>query len=166
MNEKGFFGFLLILILFTLTLFLVLESNQNKKTLLETKNELIKAEENHKKRTLLENNIDKIIETKLLEQIISQNFNLEKAKNNINTALYNYLSDKVNTVNNSTQKLSPNFLKQNSVVVILKSKEVTYAEYVYAPTPITTKLTQRFGEKMVIDFVLPNNYSRKIIIPV
>ena len=82
MNEKGFSGFILTTLMLALMLSFTIQLNENKLIMKETINELIKTEMGNKERTLIENNLDKIIQTKLNEQITLQNFNTQTAKNN------------------------------------------------------------------------------------
>ena len=165
MNKRGFVGFALILAIATLLLFFTIQLNQNNENLEKTKNELIKAETANKERTLLENNIDKIIDTKLNEQILLQNFNTSTAKNSINSALFNYLNKKtkVYLFNGASEELSTTFLNQNSSVQLLKSEYFIYAEYVYAPNTLTTKLKQIFGNKLISEFIFQTNYTKTIM---
>jgi hypothetical protein len=165
MNNKGFVGFVLILAMATLLLFFTIQLNQNNENLEKTKNELIKAEIANKERTLLENNVDKIIDTKLNEQITLQNFNTQTAKNSINSALFNYLNKKakVYLLNGTTNEISLLFLNQNSSVQLLKSEYFIYAEYVYSPNTLTTQLKQKLGNKLISEYIFPANYTKTIM---
>jgi len=164
MNYKGFVGFVLILAIITLLLFFTIQLNQNNYDLEKTKNELIKSEQANKERTLIENNVDKIIDTKLNEQITLQNFNTTIAKNSINSVLSNYLQNKakVYLVNGNTKQITTTFLIQNSSVQLLKSEYYIYAEYNYAPNTITTTLKQILGNTLQSEFVFPANYTKTI----
>lgn len=165
MNKKGFVGFVLILAIITILLFFTITLNQNKSNLNQMKNELMKAETSNMKRTIIENNIDKIIEKKLEEQITLKNFNTLKAKLEINTELSKYLikNAKVYSYNGETSEVTLYFLNQNSTVQLLKSQYFIYAEYVYAPTFTTTKIKQTFGNKLISEFIFPSNYTKTII---
>lgn len=165
MNKKGFTGFILVLALITLILFFTIEINQNKINLKQTENELIKAEMANKERTLIENNIDKIIEAKLNEQLLLQNFNTQIAKNSINSTLSNYLKEKakIHLYTGQQKEISTLFLNQNSSVQLLKTQYFIYAEYVYAPNTITTQIKQILGNKLTSEFIFPNYYTKTII---
>ncbi len=165
MNKKGFVGFALMLAMSVLLLFFTIQLNQNNETMEKTKNELIKAETANKERTLIENNVDKIINVKLNEQIILQNFNTSTAKKSINSALFDYLNKKtkVYLFNGSTNELSTAFLNQNSSVQLLKSEYFIYAEYVYAQNIPTTQLKQIFKNKLISEFIFPTNYTKTIM---
>lgn len=165
MNKCGFVGFALILAMSVLLLFFTIQLNQNNEIMEKTKNELIKAETANKERTLLENNVDKIIDVKLNEQILLQNFNTSNAKKSINLALFNYLNKKtkVYLFNGATDELSTTFLNQNSSVQLLKSEYFIYAEYVYAQNTPTTQLKQIFGNKLISEFIFPTNYNKIIL---
>jgi len=165
MNKKGFVGFILILAIITLLLFFTIQLNQNNENLEKTKNELIKAEMANKERTILENNVDKIIDIKLNEQITLQNFNTQTAKNSINSTLANYLNGKakIYLLNNQTREISLLFLNQNSSVQLLKSKYFIYAEYVYAPNLFSNTIKQKLGNKLIIEFIFPSYYTKTIL---
>ena len=164
MNHKGFVGFVLILAMITLILFFTIQINQNNENLEKTINELIKAEISNKERTLLENNVDKIIDTKLNEQITLQNFNTTTAKNSINSALYNYLNlkAKIYLFNEQSSTITLLFLNQNSTVQLLKSEYFIYAQYVFVPNTVTTQIKQKLGNKLVSEFIFPNNYTKTV----
>jgi ATP-dependent Lon protease len=164
MNTKGFAGFVLILSILALLLFFSVQLNLNKERLNETKNELIKAEISNKERTIIENNVDKIIKTKLNEQINSNNFNTQTAKNSINKAIANYLNKKakVYTATEQTQ-VTQNFLNQNSSVQLLKSEYFIYAQYVYLPNNIASKIKQPLGENLITEFIFQTDYTKTII---
>ena len=93
---KGFFAFAVAMAMLVVLLFFCIGNNENHFVFEQTKNELMKAEQANKERTLLENNTDKIISTKLDEQIILRNYNVASAQLAINTALANYLKGKAN----------------------------------------------------------------------
>jgi len=165
MNNKGFIGVVLILAILTLLLFFTIQLNQNNYNLEKIKNELIKAEVANKERTLIENNVDKIINTKLNEQITLQNFNTTIAKNSINSALSNYLQNKakVYLINKNTKQITTTFLNQNSSVQLLKSEYYIYAEYNYSPNTITTIIKQNLGNNLISEFIFPSNYTKTIM---
>ena len=164
MNNKGFLGFILILAMLTVILIFTIQINQNNENLKKTINELIKAENSNCERTLIENNIDKIIDTKLNEQITLQNFNTTTARNSINSALYNYLNSKAKIYffNEQSNKITFLFLNQNSTVQLLKSEYFIYAQYVFAPNTVTTQIKQKLGNKLTCEFIFPKDYSKTI----
>ena len=165
MKNKGFTGFALIIAIITLLLFFSISLNQNNETLNKTKNELIKAEWANKERTILENNVDKIIETKLNEQITLQNFNTSIAKNSINQKLSSYLNEKAQVYGTTNQngKISTTFLNQNSSIQLLKSEYLIYAEYVFSPNFVATQVKQKLGNKLISEFIFPSNYTKTIM---
>jgi sulfur carrier protein ThiS len=165
MNNKGFSGFILTLLMLALMLSFTIQLNENKRTIKETINELIKAEIGNKERTIIENNLDKIIQIKLDEQINLQNFNTQTAKKIINQEIYNYLKNKtvIQKINGSKTPLTQIFLNQNSSVQLLKSNYLIYAQYVYATNNTTTKIKQQIGENIITEFVLPKDYSKTIM---
>jgi hypothetical protein len=164
---KGFFGFaiclamILILVLFTTTI------QQEQLKLEKTKNKLIIGEQANKERTLLENNTDKIIKTKLIEQTENKNFKIKKAKNEINSALENYLKGKTIASTIFKEKIgetTKEFLNENSSVILLQTKGAIYAEYVFTSTPTKkTMVTAKLGKGLITYFEIPIGYTTKII---
>lgn len=165
MNKKGFAGFILILLMLTLMLFFTIQLNNNKQLMKETLFDLIKAEMDNKERTLIENNLDRIIQTKLNEQITLQNFNTTKAKTSINTKIFDYLKKRtlIQKISEQNAPLTLTFLNQNSSVQLLKSDYIIYAQYVFATSTPTTKVKQQFGEKIITEFIFPQNYTKTIM---
>lgn len=165
MNEKGYFGFIIVLALITLLLYSSVQINQSNTSTEKTKNELIKAEQANKERTITEYNLDRIIETKLNEQVTLNNFNTQTAKNSINSAIINYLKTraKVHQINSAPKEITTSFMNQNSTVAIMKGEFFTYAEYVYSPNTITANIIQYYGNKITSEFTLPQNYTTTIL---
>jgi len=164
---KGFFAYAIAIALLVVLLFFCIGNNQTQNTLEKTKYELIKAENANKERTLLENNTDKIINTKLQEQIFLRNYNVAKAQTSINTALANYLKGKATATSiffENIGEITPIYLTENSSVVILTARGVTYAEYTYTSTPLlNTIVSKKLGENIITYFKIPIGYSQKIL---
>ncbi len=163
---KGFFGFASALAMITLLFFLGAAVVQSENELFDTQNELIKAEQANKERTLLENNCDKIIYAKLNEQILKNNFNVASAQNEINSALANYLKGKAKSMNlfhEETGEITNTSLNHNSAVILLQTKEVIYAEYVYSSNPLrNTFVGKRLGEEIITYFEIPIGHTTRI----
>ena len=124
LNQKGLFNFIIVIIIIGIIFSVTINSNKIRKELEETKNELIITEINQKEQTLLENNVDKIIETKLREQILLKNFNSHKIQTEINTKLYNYLKDKTyacDTITESKKTLTTNYLNNTTNTYIIQT---------------------------------------------
>ncbi len=162
---KGFFSFAIAMAMLVILLYFTIGNNENQLLFEKTKNELMKAEESNKERTLLENNTDKIISVKLNEQILLKNYNVIKAQNSINSALANYLKNKTNTSGiffENLGEVSTTFLNENSSVLILTVRGVTYAEYTYTSNPsLNTIVSKRFGEKIITYFKIPIGYTQR-----
>jgi len=162
---KGFFAFAVAMAMLVVLLFFCIGNNENHFVFEQTKNELMKAEQANKERTLLENNTDKIISTKLDEQIILRNYNVASAQLAINTALANYLKGKANATSAFFENLgevNATYLTENSSVMILTVKGVTYAEYTYTSTPLlNTIVSKKLGNEIITYFKIPIGYSQK-----
>jgi hypothetical protein len=168
-NSKGFFGFAIVL---AMSLILFQANYGLQKSFFETektKNELIKAEQANKERTLLENNTDKIIYIKLLEQIITKNYNRIKARNEINIALENYLKNKAEAktiYGEKTGEITLDCLNENSEVFILPAKHVVYAEYAYTSDKTKTNIVgKKLGNEIKTEFKIPIGSTTRLILP-
>jgi hypothetical protein len=163
---KGFFGFAAMLAMATLLFFLGATVVQSENELSTTQNELIKAEQANKERTLLENNCDKIIYSKLNEQILLNNFNVADAQNEINSALANYLKGKAKSLNifhEETGEVTKTLLNQNSAVILLQTKEAVYAEYAFTSTPqINSLVGKKLGTTIISYFEIPIGHTTRI----
>lgn len=166
-NSKGFFSFILTLVLILILFNITIQINNTTKELEKTKNELVKTEIAQKERTIIENNIDKIIKVKLEEQLISKNYNTTKIQKEINSKLIQYLSNKVNscdTIYKTTKELTLNFLNENTAAFIFDKDGLTYAEYTFTSNITkSNNICKEFGDKTIIEFKIPNDYSIKII---
>jgi hypothetical protein len=167
LNQKGLFNFIIVIIIIGIIFSVTINSNKIRKELEETKNELIITEINQKEQTLLENNVDKIIETKLREQILLKNFNSHKIQTEINTKLYNYLKDKTyacDTITESKKTLTTNYLNNTTNTYIIQTENVSIGEYTF-----TSNLTKNqiictpLGNKTKIEFKIPIGYNVKVI---
>lgn len=160
---KGFLSSALVLAMLLCLLWISAAANQNTFLIEQTKNELIKAETANKERTLLENSVDKIVITKLNEQITLQNFNVQKAQNEINEALQTYLKEKAHTANlthKKTGEITKQFLNENTSVAILRGEEVIFAEYTYTSTIFkNTIISAKLGNKIISYFEVPIGYT-------
>jgi hypothetical protein len=129
----------------------------------------MKIEQANKERTILENNVDKIINKKLTEQILKQNFNITTAQNEINSALSKYLQNKVDATNLFYEKkfeLNLTYLNKNTSVIIIKAEGLTYGEYDYTSNPIKNEIVgKKIGNKLKTNFKIPAGYMQKIILP-
>ena len=164
---KGFFGYALGLAMLIVLLYLGLALGNHQFELEKVKNELIIAEISNKEKTLLENNTDKIIRTKLEEQIILKNYNLIRAQNEINSALSNYFKGKASAMsifNENLGEATTFFLNQNSSVAIFEGEGITYAEYSFTSSLLkNTTVSVKLGNKIITYFQIPIGYIIKII---
>lgn len=161
---KGFFAYFIAIAMSIFLLLVCIGNNQNRFVFEEIKTELMENENSNKERTLLENNTDKIISTKLDEQIILKNCNVLAAQKSINTALAKYLVEKANSTNNffkTPSEITLKYLNENSSVVILCAKKITYAEYVYTSNPLlNTSISKKLGKGIITYFTIPIGYSQ------
>jgi hypothetical protein len=163
---KGFFAFATVLAIISLLLIFSHNSAESSFILEQTENELIKTEEAHKERTLLENNVDKIVEEKLKEQIEKRNHNTKKALEEISASLSEFLKEKTvaKTIFGQTiGEVTKEFLNENSAVQIIKTKKFIYAEYTFTSNlSKTNTITADFGNEIKIEFRVPIGYSQNI----
>ncbi len=167
---KGFVSFAVILAILAALLFFKIGTMDVENKLNIVENELIKAEISNKERTILENNVDKIVEIKLNEQIFKNNFDVIKAQDEINTTLSKYLLNKTYGATLAGEKISEAtklFLNQNSKVTILKTRYFTYAEYTFCSNALkNTTIKKALGNNIKSEFTIPIGYSKKIITPI
>lgn len=164
---KGFFGYALGLAMLIILIYLGIALGNNQFELEKVKNELIMAEITNKEKTLLENNTDKIIRTKLEEQMSLRNYNLSKAQNEINSTLSNYFKGKASAYSIFNEQLgeaTTSFLNQNSSIAMFESQGITYAEYTFTSNPLkNTTVKTKLGNKIITYFQIPIGYNTKII---
>lgn len=166
--QKGFFSFIIVLAL-AIILITANISQLNQEQIISTStSELIKSEIAQKDKVLLENNTDTIIESKLIEQMLGKNYNLDYSKNEINKKLHNYLEDKTETIDTFTKqkgKLNIFFLNKNSKTFIYEIDSITYGEYIYASNETKSeKIKSILGNKTKQEFYLPVGYTNRAII--
>jgi len=164
---KGFFStivvvaILLILINFS-TLTLNLENNLNKLEI-----NLITVETASKERTIMENNVDRIIHQKLIEQVQKENFNLIIMQAEINLALLNYLGTRAKATNlffENENQLTLNYLMNNSTAFLLEVEGIKFAEYSFTSTPlINTTVSSKLGKDNILYFTIPIGYTARVI---
>lgn len=164
---KGFFSFLIIIAITIVLINFCLILQNNSISFKEIKNELIAIEEASKERTLIENNVDKIISKKIEEIIFLEETNVTNAQNKINSRLLEYLTGKAFATDfflENEKTLTLNYLNENSVVIIFKTKEMSYIEYSYTSNITKTKnVSSKLGKKLKLFFVIPIGYSQKVI---
>jgi hypothetical protein len=164
---KGFFSFAISIAALIILLFLCIGINENNLVLEKTKHELMKAEIANKDLTILENNVDKIINLKLNEQILKRNYNTALAQKEINSKVANYLTGKAkaSTINfEETGEVTENYLTQNSSVTILTAHGLTYAEYTFTSSPLlNTTVSKKLGNQINSYFQIPIGYTQQKI---
>jgi len=154
------------MVLFLLELSIIF--NENNFILSETKTDLIVLEQANTERTIIENNVDRIITNKLIEQLEKENLNVLIAQNEINSALLNYLQSRARKSNLFLEESDPLdlfYLNQNSVVVLLQVKGVSYGEYVFSSNELkTNNISRLLGDKIKIQYKLPIEYFVSVIV--
>ena len=166
---KGFLNFALVLAMIVCLLWISVANVQNSFLLEQTKNELLKSEMANKERTLLETGFDKLVKTKLEEQVLLGNFNVIKAQNEINSKLAEYLKGKAKASTNYFEnigEISKEFLNENSSVQILQGEGVVYAEYTFTSNVMkNTIISAKLGNKIISYFKVPEGYTYRGIWP-
>ena len=109
----------------------------NNLTSLETG--FITTENASMQRVVMENNVDRIIQVKLVEQVEKENFNLILIQTEINSSLLNYLKPRAKATNlffENETSLTLEYLMLNSSAFLLEIKGIKYAEYSFTSNPI------------------------------
>jgi len=142
---KGFFGIIIVFVILSLLLIVSLKENNFHNELKKATVFMIEAEQASKNRTIMENNVDKIIEQKLDEQIFKKNFNIDLLLNNINEA----------QVGPPTKE----FLNNNSTAMIIENNGIIYAEYFFTGGLVKTNtISTNFGKNIELFFKIPTDY--------
>jgi DNA-binding TFAR19-related protein (PDSD5 family) len=158
---KGFFGIIIVFVILSLLLIVSLKENNFHNELKKATVFMIEAEQASKNRTIMENNVDKIIEQKLDEQIFKKNFNIDLLLNNINEALEKYLLNKAKATNIYTEVGPPTkeFLNNNSTAMIIENNGIIYAEYFFTGGLVKTNtISTNFGKNIELFFKIPTDY--------
>ncbi|MDD4250991.1 MAG: hypothetical protein PHX27_02255 [Candidatus ainarchaeum sp.] len=167
MKNNGLFTFIVLLVMLLIITEFSIGLNKSNTLFEKNKNELIKLENAHKERTILEENVDKIIKIKLEEISQTSITNILIAQNEINSVLYNYLKNRAkakNIFSENETDLTLRFLNENSVVSILKIKEITYAEYVFTSNISKTNIVwTKLGNYLKLEFKIPVDYITRAI---
>lgn len=164
---KGFFSFIIVLLVI-ITIFGIItffDNSSIKKS--ELINTLIELENNSKERTIIENNLDRIIEKKLLEQLIIENYNLSNAKENVNKAIINYLKNgEVKTIYfNNKEKLTLGRLNSMTSVSIIEINGIKVATFEFTSSFNKNEIvTKQINERFDFYFSLPIAYKNKVVI--
>jgi len=168
LSEKGFFSFIIVLVLAVVILTITAEQQKTNSIFVEIKNELIKNEQSHKEKIIMENNTDTIIQTELTKQMILRNFNQTLIENAINSRLFDYLKDKTKTFDSITKTsgtLSMNYLNENTKAFIYEIEGIMYGEYIFSSNLTkSSTIKKELGEKTKQEFMIPAGYTiRKIL---
>lgn len=167
LKQKGFFSFIIVVLIIGIIFVSTINCNKINEKFDKTKNELIITEINQKEQVLLENNVDKIIEMKLREQILSKNFNSYKIQNEINSKLLTYLIDKANacdTISQNKSGLNLIYLNNTTAAYSLQTETVSEGEYIFTSNITKNQIVcKELGEKTKIEFMIPIGYTIRII---
>ncbi|MBT4870764.1 MAG: hypothetical protein HON47_04270 [Candidatus Diapherotrites archaeon] len=164
---KGFFStiFVIATLLILLTFNGVLLNTTNQLDSLE--NDLMILENASMKRVVIENNIDRIIQLELEEQMNEENFNLILIQTEINSSLLKYLQNKASATNIFFENKIPlnlEYLMLNSSAYLLEIKGIKYAEYSYTSLPfMDTIVSSKLGKDSIIYFKIPVGYTIQVI---
>ncbi|MFA5763732.1 MAG: hypothetical protein WC915_02880 [archaeon] len=164
---KGFFSFLLVLVMMNIIFGLVIITQETQNTSKKTNIELIAIENASKDRTILENNVDKIIYQSLLEIVLLEKTNIPTSKNNINSKLLNYLKNKAFATNillQTPHTLTLSYLNNSTQLEIYKSNQISYVNYYFTTGEfLTNNISTEFGNSIKLIFKIPRNYTQKVI---
>lgn len=164
---KGFFSFIVVLILIILlfSILVFFENEDSKKNKLI--NTLIEIENASLKRSLIENNLDRIIEKKLLETLITENYTLSNAKENVNKSIINYLNDaKIKNIYfKNDKKISLGKLNSITNVSILEFNGIKFALFEFTSNSLKNQvISKKLSSNFEFYFELPINYQNKVVI--
>ncbi|MFA5357360.1 MAG: hypothetical protein WC308_00340 [archaeon] len=165
---RGLFSFSITLAMLAILLSLSISGNNFYSKLEKGKSALIEMEISSKERTLMENNTDKIIEKKLEEQIAKRNMKPELAKDEINSALTNYLAERAEestifgeTISKTTGK---EFLNETSNAFVIETSVGGYGEYSFSSNlQKNTIISKSFGKNSTTKFTIPIGYTMRLV---
>lgn len=164
---KGFFSFLIILflIIFLFNILIFFENEDNKKN--DLINNLIELENASKERTIIENNLDRIIEKKLLDTLITENYSLNNAKENVNKAIVNFLKESYfkNIYFENNEKITPQKLNSMTNISVFEINGIKFALFEFTSNSSKTQvISKKLGKGFDFHFELPINYQNKMVI--
>jgi len=164
---KGFFSTIIVLAILLILINYSILSLNLEKNLNGLETDLIVVENASMQRTIMENNVDRIIQNKLMEQIEKENFNLILIQTEINSTLLNYLGKKAKATNLFFENESPltrEYLMQNSSAFLLEVKGIKFAEYSYTSLPLmNTTISSKLGKDTVLYFTIPIGYTLRVV---
>jgi hypothetical protein len=178
---RGIFSFCITLAMLATLFGLNAAENGFYERMSEAKSAAIEAESAGKERAIMENNVDRIITAKLLEQMEKNNFNPALVKEEINSELAEYLEeagartnlmghnvDGGDSNNNGRRpygwgKSGKEALDEGSGAFIIEISGRKYGEYSYSATASKNlMITKEFGKNLVARFMVPVDYTIKI----
>jgi len=164
---KGFFSTIIVVVMLIILINLSILSLNFENNIIELENNLIIVENASMKRIIIENNVDRIIEQKLIDQIKKENFNLISIQTEINSALLNYLGKRAKATNLFFENESPltlEYLMLNSSAFLLEVEGITIAEYSYTSLPLmNTTISSKLGKNSILYFTIPIGYTIRVI---
>lgn len=163
---RGLFSFGITLAMLAILLGLSISGNNFYSKMERGKSQLIEMETASKERTLMENNTDKIIETKLEEQVKKRNLESESVRDEINSALAKYLSNRAeeSTIFGETisKTVGKAFLNENSSAFIIETAGGAYGEYVFTSNREKNAIvSKKFGKNSTANFTIPIGYTAR-----
>ena len=164
---KGFFSSIIVVAILLVIIVFVNFTLNNAKTINGIERELIIVEQASKERTLMENNVDRIIQIKLKEQLMKENYNVPLIQTEVNLALLSYLGKRAKATNiyfENENNLTALYLIANSSAFSSSTKGITFAEYTYTSLPaMQTIVSSKFGENTILYFKIPIGYTIRVI---
>jgi len=164
---KGFFSTIIIIAILLILINLSILSFNLENNLSSLESDLIIVENASKERTIMENNIDRIIQQKLIEQVEKENFNLILIQTEINSSLLNYLGKRAKATNlffEDELPLTLDYLMLNSSAFLLEIKGIKFAEYSYTSAPLmNTTISSKLGKDSILYFTIPIGYTIRVV---
>jgi hypothetical protein len=164
---KGFFSFLLVLVMMNIIFGLIIITQDTQNTTKKINIELIALENASKDRAILENNVDKIIYQSLLEIALLKKTNLKTSKDIINTKLLTYLKNKAYATDSDLKNphaLTLLYLDNSTRLEIYGLDQISYVNYYFTTgESLTNNISTELGNSIKLTFKIPKYYTQKVI---
>jgi len=164
---KGFYSTIIVIAMLGLLISFSNLSTLTSKEINSFETDLIILENASMQRVVMENNVDRIIELKLIEQLKKENFNLILIQTQINSSLFNYLKNRAHASDlffENTTPITIEYLMLNSSAFLLEVKGIRYAEYAYTSTPLLDSIvSSKFGKDSILHFKIPIGYTKRVV---
>ena len=164
---KGFYSTIIVIAMLGILISFANLSLLTSNNLTSLETGFIATENASMQRVVMENNVDRIIQVKLIEQVEKENFNLILIQTKINSSLLNYLKPRAKATNlffENETSLTLEYLMLNSSAFLLEIKGTKYAEYSFTSTPIlNTIISSKLGKNSILYFKIPIGHTTRVV---